>query len=92
MGYGVVFKKTHWVWGFEKVMKSLLGGLDEKKSLWGGGGLHEKKIFGGGGMKLWAFHPHPPPPPPHVFLNGIALNINVLSVQKITLPIRASEN
>ena len=40
MGYGVVFKKTHWVWGFEKVMK-IIGG--------GGGGLDEKKIIVGGG-------------------------------------------
>ena len=26
MGYGVVFKEAHWVWGFEKVMKIIGGG------------------------------------------------------------------
>ena len=35
MGYGVVFEKTHWVWG-----------LDEKKII-AGGGLHEKISLGG---------------------------------------------
>ena len=49
--FQVVFKKTHWVWGFEKVMKIIGGGgLDEKNHCRGeGGGLHEKKSFGGGG-------------------------------------------
>ena len=47
--FRVVFKKTHWVWGFEKVMKNIGGGaLDEKKIIVGGGGLHEKKSLGGG--------------------------------------------
>ena len=68
MGYGVVFKKTHWVLGFEKVMKIIGGGgLDEKKH-WGGGGLHEKKSWGGGSEIVGV-----PPPPPHVFFNGIAM-------------------
>ena len=61
MGYWVVFKKTHWFWGFEKVMK-IIGG--------GGWGLDERKIIaGGGGLKLWAFQPltPPPPPPPCIF-------------------------
>ena len=38
---GVVSKKTHWAWGFEKVLK-IIGG--------GGGGLDEKKIIAGGGV------------------------------------------
>ena len=37
--FRVVFKKTHWVWGFEKVMKITGGGvLDEKQIIVGGGG------------------------------------------------------
>ena len=54
MGYGVVFKKTHLVWGFEKVMK-IIGG--------GGGGLDEKKIIGGGGSEIVGI----PPPSPMYF-------------------------
>ena len=42
MGMGLYLKKTHWVWGFEKVMKIIGGGG-------GGGGLDEKNHCGGGG-------------------------------------------
>ena len=50
--FRVVFKKTHWVWGFEKVMKIIGGGGLDEKNHCGGVYMKQKSLGGGGGGGL----------------------------------------